>query len=61
MAGSIVFNNAKECKSSSHAKKINILDSNVVGIYLLRGNNGKTKPMCKICSNLTAKTPDRHQ
>ena len=30
-----------------------------VGIYLFNVNNGNTKTMCEICSNLTIKTPER--
>ena len=40
------------------SKKIKILDSDLVGIYLLKDRNRKTKPMCKIWSNFTTKTPD---
>ena len=26
--------------------------------HFLKDNNGKTRPMCEICSNLTTKTPE---
>ena len=32
-----------------------------VSIYLLKVNNGNTKPMCEICSKLTIETPERRQ
>ena len=34
---------------------------NVVGIYLLKVNNRKTRTRCEICLKLTIKTPERRQ
>ena len=33
----------------------------IAGIYLLKVNNGNTRPMCKTCSKLAIKTPERRQ
>ena len=33
----------------------------LAGIYLFKINNENTKKMCKICSNLPIKTPERRQ
>ena len=33
--------------------------NNPAGIYLFKVNDGKTRTMCKLCSKLTIKTPER--
>ena len=35
--------------------------ANSADIYLLKCNNRNTKTRCEICSELTIKTPERHQ
>ena len=32
-----------------------------VGVYLFKVNNRNTRIRCEICSELTVKTPERHQ
>ena len=40
---------------------LNPKDTKPVNIYFLKVNNGNTRTMCDISSNLTIKTPERHQ